>query len=293
MQALVTMTSFPRTEFASVSHHHDPCNTHGCLVIIISRLAGITFKTGSSHAKMKNNNTVIDAHNLVRVYDEKTVPIYALNRVHLHIERGEFTAIKGPSGSGKTTLLNMLGGLDSPTEGFVEINGTNITKLKGNKLIDFRLNNIGFVFQSYNLVPVLTARENVEFIMLLQKRPTSEIKKRVNELLQQVGLSEKAGKRPSELSGGQQQRIAVARALAPKPQFILADEPTANLDSVSAGNLLDIMAKLNKEENMTFIFSTHDQRVIDRARRVITLEDGKIVADTAPASTEHTHYETS
>jgi putative ABC transport system ATP-binding protein len=242
---------------------------------------------------MKNNNTVIDAHNLVRVYDEKTVPIYALNRVHLHIERGEFTAIKGPSGSGKTTLLNMLGGLDTPTEGFVEINGTNITKLKGNKLIDFRLNNIGFVFQSYNLVPVLTARENVEFIMLLQKRPTSEIKKRVNELLQQVGLSEKAGKRPSELSGGQQQRIAVARALAPKPQFILADEPTANLDSVSAGNLLDIMAKLNKEENMTFIFSTHDQRVIDRARRVITLEDGKIVADTAPASTEHKHYETS
>ena len=187
----------------------------------------------------------------------------------------------------------MLGGLDTPTEGFVEINGTNITKLKGNKLIDFRLNNIGFVFQSYNLVPVLTARENVEFIMLLQKRPTGEIKKRVNELLQQVGLSEKAGKRPSELSGGQQQRIAVARALAPKPQFILADEPTANLDSVSAGNLLDIMAKLNKEENMTFIFSTHDQRVIDRARRVITLEDGKIVADTAPASTEHKHYETS
>jgi len=242
---------------------------------------------------MKKNTTVIDAHNLVRVYDEKTVPIYALNGVHLHIERGEFTAIKGPSGSGKTTLLNMLGGLDIPTEGFVDINGTNITKLKGNKLIDFRLNNIGFVFQSYNLVPVLTAKENIEFIMLLQKRPANEIKKRVSELLQQVGLSEKAGKRPSELSGGQQQRIAVARALASKPQFILADEPTANLDSVSAGNLLDIMAKLNTEEDMTFIFSTHDQRVIDRARRVITLEDGKIVADTAPASTEHLQYETS
>lgn len=237
---------------------------------------------------MKNNNkTVIDAHNLFRVYDEKTVPVYALNGVHLHIERGEFTAIKGPSGSGKTTLLNMIGGLDSPSSGYVNINGTNVTALKGNKLIDFRLNNIGFVFQSYNLVPVLTAKENIEFIMLLQKRPAAEIKKRVSELLEQVGLTDKANKKPGELSGGQQQRVAVARALASKPQFILADEPTANLDSVSAGNLLDIMAKLNKEENMTFVFSTHDQRVIERARRVITLEDGKIVADTDPASTLH------
>lgn len=233
------------------------------------------------------NKAVIDAHNLVRVYDEKTVPVYALNGVHLHIERGEFTAIKGPSGSGKTTLLNMIGGLDIPTDGYVNINGTNITKLKGNKLIDFRLHNIGFVFQSYNLIPVLTAKENIEFIMLLQKRPSDEIEKRVKELLQQVGLTDKANKKPGELSGGQQQRVAVARALAPKPQFILADEPTANLDSVSAGNLLDIMAKLNKEEKMTFVFSTHDQRVIDRAKRVITLEDGKIVADTAPASIEH------
>jgi len=233
------------------------------------------------------NKTVIDAHDLVRIYDEKTVPVYALNGVHLHIERGEFTAIKGPSGSGKTTLLNMIGGLDIPTKGYVEINGTNITKLKGNKLIDFRLHNIGFVFQSYNLIPVLTAKENIEFIMLLQKSPAAEREKRINELLNQVGLKDKAKKRPSELSGGQQQRVAVARALAPKPQFILADEPTANLDSVSAGNLLDIMAKLNREENMTFIFSTHDQRVIDRARRVITLEDGKIVADTAPSVIVH------
>lgn len=233
------------------------------------------------------NKTVIDAHNLVRIYDAKTVPVYALNGVHLHIERGEFTAIKGPSGSGKTTLLNMIGGLDIPTNGYVEINGTNITQLKGNKLIDFRLHNIGFVFQSYNLIPVLTAKENIEFIMLLQKKPAAEREKRINELLNQVGLKDKASKRPSELSGGQQQRVAVARALAPKPQFILADEPTANLDSVSAGNLLDIMAKLNKDENMTFIFSTHDQRVIDRARRVITLEDGKIVADTAPSAIVH------
>jgi len=233
------------------------------------------------------NKTVIDAHDLERIYDEKTVPVYALNGVHLHIERGEFTAIKGPSGSGKTTLLNMIGGLDIPTNGYVEINGTNITQLKGNKLIDFRLHNIGFVFQSYNLIPVLTAKENIEFIMLLQKKPAADREKRISELLNQVGLTDKANKRPSELSGGQQQRVAVARALAPKPQFILADEPTANLDSVSAGNLLDIMAKLNKEENMTFIFSTHDQRVIDRAKRVITLEDGKIVADTAPSAIVH------
>lgn len=233
------------------------------------------------------NNVVIDAHNLVKIYDADTVPVYALNGVHLHIERGEFTAIKGPSGSGKTTLLNMLGGLDSPTDGYVEINGVNITNLRGGKLIDFRLHNIGFVFQAYNLIPVLNAAENVGFIMLLQKTPPAEMNKRVNDLLQQVGLSDKAGKRPAELSGGQQQRIAVARALAPRPQFILADEPTANLDSVSAANLLDMMAKLNREENMTFIFSTHDQRVIDRARRVLTLEDGKIVSDTAPKKLEH------
>ena len=143
------------------------------------------------------------------------------------------------------------------------------------------------MFQSYNLIPVLTAKENIEFIMLLQKRSKEETEKRVLELLKQIGLEDKINKRPKELSGGQQQRVAVARALAPKPQFILADEPTANLDSVSAENLLDMMLKLNQEENMTFIFSTHDQRVINRARRVITLEDGKIVDDTAPTTIEH------
>ena len=234
-------------------------------------------------------NTVIDAHNLVKIYDKDTVPVYALNGVHLHIQRGEFTAIKGPSGSGKTTLLNMIGGLDIPTSGYVEINGTNITKLKGSELIDFRLHNIGFVFQSYNLIPVLTAKENVEFIMLLQKTPAKERETRGAELLMEVGISDKANKRPSALSGGQQQRVAVARALASKPQFILADEPTANLDSVSAANLLDTMARLNKEEKMTFIFSTHDQRVIERARRIITLEDGKIVKDTSPTPVAHVH----
>lgn len=233
------------------------------------------------------NHTVIDAHNLVKVYDEKTIPLYALNGVHLHITTGEFLAIKGPSGSGKTTLLNILGGLDLPSKGEVRIDGTNINELKGNALIDFRLNNIGFVFQSYNLIPVLTARENIEFIMLLQNRPTKEINTRVNELLKQIGLADKADKRPGELSGGQQQRVAVARALAPKPKFILADEPTANLDSVSAGHLLDMMLQLNQQENMTFVFSTHDQRVIDRARRIITLEDGKVVSDSSPTFIQH------
>jgi putative ABC transport system ATP-binding protein len=223
--------------------------------------------------------TVIDAHEITRVYDLETVPVYAVNGVHLHIERGEFVALKGPSGSGKTTVLNLIGGLDRPSSGKVEINGIDITKLSGNELIDFRLHNIGFVFQAYNLIPVLTAAENIEFTMLLQKRPKNERKSRVEELLRQVGLEDKADKLPSELSGGQQQRVAVARALAPKPQFVLADEPTANLDSKSAFNLLDIMAKLNEEEKITFIFSTHDPRVMERARRVITLEDGKVVED--------------
>lgn len=231
--------------------------------------------------------TVIDIHNLSKVYDQKTIPVYALNHVHLHISRGEFTAIKGPSGSGKTTLLNMIGGLDIPSEGFVEINGTNISTLKNDKLIDFRLHNIGFVFQSYNLIPVLTAKENIEFIMLLQNRSEEEREKRVTELLKQIDLEDKINKKPNELSGGQQQRIAVARALATKPQFVLADEPTANLDSVSAENLLDIMLKLNQDENITFVFSTHDQRVIERARRVITLEDGKIITDTSPTTVKH------
>lgn len=231
-------------------------------------------------------DTVIDVHNISKVYNPDTIPVYAVNNVHLHVDRGEFTALVGPSGSGKTTLLNILGGLDHPTSGTVVINGINITNLSSNKLIDFRLHNIGFVFQSFNLIPVLTARENVEFIMLLQNVPKKERNQRVIALLNEVGLSDKMDVRPAQLSGGQQQRVAVARALASKPQFILADEPTANLDSASAFNLLDIMAKLNREENMTFIFSTHDQRVIERARRVITLVDGSIASDTAQTKTD-------
>ena len=222
---------------------------------------------------------VIETRNLKRYYQQGDFTVKALNDVSLNFQDGEFTAIIGPSGSGKTTFLNAIGGLDTTTSGEIIINKTNISSLNQNQLIDFRLQNIGFVFQSYNLIPVLTAKENVEFIMLMQEREKSERDKRSSQLLSQVGLENEVERRPSQLSGGQQQRVAVARALASKPQFILADEPTANLDSTSTNNLLDIMLKLNQEEGITFIFSTHDQRVVDRARRVITLEDGKVLSD--------------
>ncbi|UCS93786.1 ABC transporter ATP-binding protein [Echinicola marina] len=222
---------------------------------------------------------VISTEDLAKTYHESKIPVQALKDVDLKIEEGEFTAIVGPSGSGKTTLLNIIGGLDSPSKGKVIIGDTDISKLKESALIDFRLHHIGFVFQQYNLIPVLTAKENVEFIMLLQKKSMQEMEERAMQLLKEVGLEDKAQVRPAELSGGQQQRVAVIRALASRPKFILADEPTANLDSAAAGNLLDMMARMNREENMTFIFSTHDQRVIDKARRVVTLEDGRIIED--------------
>jgi len=222
---------------------------------------------------------VIITKGVTKVYNPEKIPVHALRGVDLEIQEGEFTAIVGPSGSGKTTLLNIIGGLDRPTEGAVEVGGRRINELSDNELIDFRKEHIGFVFQAYNLIPVLTARENVEFVMLLQRRSKEEREARVRELLDEVDLSDKIDKRPSELSGGQQQRVAVARALAPKPAFILADEPTANLDSTSTANLLDLMAELNRREKVTFIFSTHDQRVIDRARRVVTLVDGKVDTD--------------
>ena len=222
---------------------------------------------------------VIETNNLIKIYQQGDIEVKALNDVSINFQQGEFTAIVGPSGSGKTTFLNSIGGLDTPTSGKVVINDTDITNLKSNELIDFRLRNIGFVFQAYNLIPVLTAKENVEFIMLMQGDSASDRKSRAEELLNAVGLSDQINRRPGQLSGGQQQRVAVDRALASKPKFVLADEPTANLDSISTSNLLDIMHRLNKEENMTFIFSTHDQRVIDRAKRIITLEDGKILSD--------------
>ena len=222
---------------------------------------------------------VIIARKLSKTYNPDTIPVHALHEVSFTVEQGEFTAIVGPSGSGKTTLLNIIGGLDRPTSGSMEVGGTDMAGLSDNELIDFRKEHIGFVFQSYNLIPVLTAYENAEFVMLLQGRPAEERKQRVQALMDAVGLREHMHRRPAQLSGGQQQRVAVARALAPRPDFILADEPTANLDSQSANTLLDIMAQLNREEHVTFIFSTHDQRVIERARRVITLVDGEVAKD--------------
>ena len=222
---------------------------------------------------------VIKVQAIKKTYNAESIPVHALRGVDLSIQQGEFTALVGPSGSGKTTLLNIIGGLDAATEGSVLIDQQNISQLTDSQLIDFRKEHIGFVFQAYNLIPVLTAKENVEFVMLLQGKSQAERDARVKDLLGAVGLSEQIDRRPNQLSGGQQQRVAVARALASKPKFVLADEPSANLDSKSTADLLDIMAKLNREENITFLFSTHDQRVIDRAQRIVTLEDGAIISD--------------
>jgi len=222
---------------------------------------------------------IIELKDLTKIYHEDGNDVIAIENINLSFSQGEFTAIVGPSGSGKTTLLNLIGGIDKPTNGQIVIDNIDITKLSNQELIDFRLLNIGFVFQSYNLIPVLTARENIEFIMSLQKRKKEERYQRSTELLTAVGLTDRANSRPAKLSGGQQQRVAVARALASRPKFILADEPTANLDSKSAETLLDMMEQLNQKENITFIFSTHDPRVMKKARRIITLLDGKVDSD--------------
>lgn len=222
---------------------------------------------------------VIEISNLSKIYNSSEVRVTAVNEVSLNFSEGEFTAIVGPSGSGKTTLLNLIGGLDTTSSGEIKIAGKDLNTLKASELINFRLSQIGFVFQAYNLIPVLTAFENVEFIMEMQGWSKKERTERAMDLLGRVGLAERAGCRPAKLSGGQQQRIAVARALASRPKFVLADEPTANLDSKSTENLLEIMEELNREENVTFIFSTHDQRVVNKARRIITLEDGRVISD--------------
>jgi len=222
---------------------------------------------------------VIETKDLYKIYNSTQVPVHAVNGIDLVIKRGEFTAIVGPSGCGKTTLLNLIGGLDSPTKGKVLVSGNDLSTLKSTQLIDFRMHNIGFVFQAFNLIPVLTVKENIEFIMQLQGRSRAECNQRVDELLEAIGLQEKKNHRPNQLSGGQQQRVSVARALASKPQFILADEPTANLDSKATNELLELMEKLNHEEEMTFVFSTHDERVMKKARRLVSLDDGKIITD--------------
>ena len=224
-------------------------------------------------------NTVIELKDISKIYNPSGIAVHALQRINLTIEKGEFTVVVGPSGSGKTTLLNIVGGLDQPTTGTVTIDGTDISTMKTDEMIEFRLNHIGFVFQSFNLIPVLSAKENVEFIMLLQNIAKAERDRRAVEILEEVGLKDRLDSTPAELSGGQQQRVAVARALASHPSFVLADEPTANLDSVAAESLLEIMEHLNHEPGMTFLFSTHDPRVMKRAHRILTLEDGLVTTD--------------
>ncbi|MDW3209211.1 MAG: ABC transporter ATP-binding protein [Reichenbachiella sp.] len=224
--------------------------------------------------------SVIQTTDVTKVYNPDTVPVHAVNGISLAFEKGEFSAIVGPSGCGKTTFLNLLGGLEIPTRGSVHVDGQDISQLSSTELTDFRLHNIGFVFQAYNLIPVMSAYENVAFIMELQQFPQKSIEERVMELLEAMEIADKAHQRPNQLSGGQQQRVAVARALASRPKFILADEPTANLDSKATANLLDLMFKMNEREETTFIFSTHDDRVMKRAKRLIKLEDGKIADET-------------
>ncbi|QYJ92694.1 ABC transporter ATP-binding protein [Shewanella spartinae] len=217
---------------------------------------------------------------LTKIYNpESDFPVAAVKSLDLTIAQGEFVAIMGPSGSGKTTLLNMIGGIDSPSSGAVFIDGEDITHLSEQALIAFRRDHVGFIFQDYSLLPVLTALENVEFVMQLQGHSETECRERAMALLAQVGLTGQQDKIPAKLSGGQQQRVAVARALAPRPRFVMADEPTANLDAKSTAELLDIMQSLNEQEGTTFIFSTHDPRVIARAKRVIVFEDGRLVED--------------
>lgn len=222
---------------------------------------------------------VIETKKLTKVYGKGNTEVRALDSMDLIIERGEFTAIVGPSGSGKSTALQLIGGLDHPTSGSVLLAGTAIQKMSGRQLSDFRRDHIGFIFQAYNLIPVLSAQENAEYIMLLQGRTRKERHKLVHEILGAVGLQGLEHRRPAQLSGGQQQRVAVARALASKPDIILADEPTANLDSATGIALVDMMKQFNEEDKVTFVFSTHDPRIMSRAKRLITLEDGKIVED--------------
>jgi len=222
----------------------------------------------------------ITMEGLTKTYNPDTdFPVTAVNDVTLKVEQGEFMAVMGPSGSGKTTLLNMLGGIDRPCEGKVIIDDIELTGLTDKELISFRRDNIGFIFQDFSLLPVLTAKENVEFVMQLQGRTRDACEERAKELLDMVGLSDRSNNAPGKLSGGQQQRVAVARALAPKPKFVLADEPTASLDAQSTYGLLEIMWQLNRKEGTTFIFSTHDPRVIESAKRVIVFEDGRVSED--------------
>jgi len=224
---------------------------------------------------------------VVKVYGHDDTTVRALRGVDMAVDPGEFTVVMGPSGSGKSTLLNLIGGLDLPTEGAVFIDGEETARLSRSRLSRLRLDKIGFVFQAYNLIPVLTAYENAEYVLMLQGRPAPQRRERVMSLLETVGLQGMERRFPRELSGGQQQRVAIARAIAPEPDLVLADEPTANLDSETAASLLDLMLQLNRDKNATFLFSTHDPEVMSRARRIIVLRDGMIAEDKrTPAAEE-------
>ncbi len=227
--------------------------------------------------------SLVRIEGLNKRYRQDSIAVDALRDVDLRVEEGEFLALVGPSGSGKTTLLNLIGGLDSPTSGHIWIGGKEIGRLSRGALSRLRLEQIGFIFQEYNLIPVLSAMENVEYVMLLQGVPARERRERALAVLREVGLEDMAQRRPPQLSGGQQQRVAVARAIVSRPSIVLADEPTANLDSVSGASLLDLMRGLNERHGVTFLFSTHDPMVMERARRIIRLHDGRIVADEGDA----------
>jgi len=228
---------------------------------------------------MEKDKYLVIAQDVKKYYQDNGVEVRAVRGINMNIEPGEFTAIVGPSGSGKTTFLNVISGLDSLTSGKVWLKGNLISEMSGKELSDFRRDHIGFIFQAYNLIPVLTVEENIEYIMLLQGVSKIERKKRVSNILEEVGMEGYEERLPTKLSGGQQQRVAIARAMVSQPSMILADEPTANLDSKTGSDLLDMMRDLNKRTGMTFIFSTHDPMIRRRARRVITLKDGLVDQD--------------
>ena len=223
---------------------------------------------------------IVRLEGITKIYQDGKVAVPALRGIDLSIQKGEFVAVAGPSGSGKTTLLNIIGGLDQPTKGSIFLEGKYLGQMSRGELSRLRLNRIGFIFQSYNLIPVLTAFENAEFVLLLQKCPAEERKQKVANLLEEVGLSGLERRFPRDMSGGQQQRVAIARSIVPEPALVLADEPTANVDSQTASELLNLMEKLNQEKGVTFFFSTHDPAVMERARRLIRLKDGRVERDT-------------
>ncbi len=229
---------------------------------------------------MENNGKkIIVTENVIKDYKDNNIVVKAVRGIDMTIRKGEFTAIVGPSGSGKTTFLNVISGLDTPTDGKVWLDDKLLSDMSGNELSDFRRDHIGFIFQAYNLIPVLTVEENVEYIMLLQSIPKRERHQRVVEILKEIGMEGMEKRFPPKISGGQQQRVAIARAMASRPELILADEPTANLDQQTGAELLDMMRELNRKTGMTFLFSTHDRMVMERADRVITLKDGKVEKD--------------